>query len=80
MDPAYMYARRAPDIDDLAATFVEQEVGRYDWKNNWEEYKRKPNLNQRVQAWLDLLGVQTEAAALIRSVDELVNRRTGRWV
>lgn len=81
MDPHHHFrARHAPDIDDLAATFIEQEVGRYDWKNNWTVYKSKPNLAGRVQAWLDMLNVRVGASELIAAVDQLVSRNTGRWV
>ena len=72
--------RQETDIEDVAATFVEQEVGRYDWKNNWSVYKNKPALQDRIMAWLRLMDLNTDPSALIAEVDRLSTERLGRWV
>ena len=72
--------RHDPDIEDVAATFIEQEVGRFDWKNNWTVYKNKPSLSDRVAAWLALMDLQIDPSDLIAEVDRLSAERSGRWV
>lgn len=79
--PSLFYSRRhAPDIEDVAATFIEQEVGKYDWKNNWPVYKNKPNLQARVLAWLKMLDIDVCPSELINELDRLHNRSSDRWV
>jgi len=40
--PALMYrAKSSLDTEDAALHFVEEELGRFDAKNNWETLKRK---------------------------------------
>lgn len=68
------------DVEDLALTFVEEELGRYDWRNNWQRAKQAGNLRQRIIDWLNLIGTRhVDPDEIIDVVDRLVVERAGRW-
>ncbi len=83
MDAALLYrpGKHPQDTEDLAYEFIEQEVGRLDWKTNWPKFKANHEgiLVQRVQAWLDYLGIEYDANALIQFLDHMVESRNGKW-
>jgi hypothetical protein len=83
MSDAIMYkpGRHQQDTEDLAYEFMEQEVGRYDWKNNWPKFKANHDgiLVQRVQAWLDYLGIDYDANEIINFLDKMVKTENGKW-
>lgn len=69
-----------PDIDDLACDFMEQSVGRHDWRNNWPKFKEKhPELKQYVKAWLDRFEIDHDPQGLIDFLDRMAVTRSGRW-
>jgi hypothetical protein len=70
----------AVDTEDLALSFIEEEVGRFDWVNNWPKIKESGNARWRVQNWLDALGVEHSADEIVSYLDKLVAERTGRWL
>lgn len=67
----------------MAFMFMEQEVGRFDWKNNWLRFKEKNDARQRVLDWQRAIDPQPEAAhdpdAVIRFLDDYVATHEGRW-
>jgi hypothetical protein len=71
--------RQAVDVDDLAATFAEEEIGRFDFKNNWEAMKGRTDIQQRVQLWLDQINVDNSPDEVIAAIDRLAASRPGRW-
>lgn len=73
-------SRHQVDTDDLALTFVEDEIGRFDFSKNWEAAKRRGNMQERIRIWLDKLNVDTPADELMNAIDRLVTSRPGRWV
>jgi hypothetical protein len=83
MDAAVLYrpGRHPQDTEDLAYEFMEQEVGRFDWKNNWPRFKANHEgiLTQRVQAWLDYIGIDYDANEIIRFLDKMVETTDGKW-
>lgn len=83
MDSAVLYrpGRHAQDTEDLAYEFIEQEVGRHDWKSNWPKFKANHEgiLVQRVQAWLDYLGIDYDANEIVKFIDNMVEKVEGKW-
>lgn len=82
--PHNFKARRADDdVEDLAADFIEQEVGRFDWKVNWPKVKEKhptpDQLRARVQAWLDHMEIDHDPQGIIDYLDTMVAERHGFW-
>jgi hypothetical protein len=69
--------RKNFNTEDLALLFMEEEVGRFDWKNNWEIVKQSGEARQRIENWLMTLGIQADSAEIIAFLDNL--KQTGRW-
>jgi len=67
------------DTEDLALQFVEEEVGRFDFRNNWAKLKETNNVRQRIQQWLEALNVQGNPDDIIAYLDKLVVERAGNW-
>jgi hypothetical protein len=74
-----MFKRPPTDPDDLALDYVENEVGRFDWMNNWPKHKEQRPIRDRVAAWLERLQAQADPDDIIRRIDDLVTKRPGRW-
>lgn len=68
------------DTEDLALTFMEEEVGRFDWKNNWPKIKEQGLARQKVQAWLEALHVEHDPDEIVAFLDSMVTGRSGRWL
>lgn len=69
-----------PDTEDLALTFMEEEVGRFDWRNNWPKIKEQGLARQKVQAWLEALRVEHDPDEIVAFLDSMVTGRSGRWL
>lgn len=69
-----------PEWADEALDFVEEEVGRFDWENNWRLLKQHHNMAERVQNWLDRYGISGDADGIVKYIDQLTLNRSGkRW-
>ena len=68
------------DTEDLAATFAEEEVGRFDFKHNWEALKARTDIRQRVAQWLEQLNVDNNPDEVISALDRMAASRPGRWI
>jgi hypothetical protein len=83
MEPALIYrAKQHPqDTEDIAYEFIEQEVGRLDWKNNWPKFKanHEGTLVNRIQRWLDYIGIEYDPKEIIKFLDDMVAGRNGKW-
>lgn len=71
-------------VADLSLEFVENEVGRHDWSNNWPQYKQKHQtedaLKAFIQTWLEGIGEQCDPSLLVIHIDGLCQSQTGkRW-
>ena len=78
MTPELIFrTRKNFNTEDLALLFMEEEVGRFDWKNNWEIVKQSGEARQRIENWLMTLGIQADSAEIIAFLDNL--KQTGRW-
>lgn len=71
------------DTEDIAAEFIEQEVGRFDWQTNWPKFKAnqgdEAGLKLRIKKWLDYIGIDYPPEELIKYLDTLTKERTGLW-
>ncbi len=79
LTPDLIFRHRSHDVEDIALEFVEQELGRFDWRNNWATAKASGALPQRIQAWLEAVGTNADAQEIIQYIDTLVADRPGRW-
>lgn len=76
----YFRPHSGPETDDLAADFIENEVGRLDWSVNWPRYKAKhPDYPARIQNFFHRLGREVDAEAIARHLDLMVITRPGPW-
>jgi len=68
------------NTEDLALTFMEEEVGRFDWANNWPKLKAQGNARQKVQDWLAALQVEHSPDEIVSYLDKMLAERSGRWL
>jgi hypothetical protein len=75
------YAISGLDAEDLAFVFMEEEIGRFDWKANWEKIKATGTATQRVQDWLNTMQIDNQNPdELVRILDTVAAERSGRWL
>lgn len=68
------------DVEDIALSFVEDEVGRFDWMNNWKKFKLRHNAVSKVRSYLQYLNYpDVKAVDVVKFIDALVDERPGRW-
>jgi hypothetical protein len=79
----YSPSRHQLDTEDIALTFVENEVGRADFQNNWPKFKANQGddaaLRRRVRSWLAYVGIEYDAQAIIDYLDSKVGKIAGTW-
>ena len=71
------------DTEDLAAEYLEGEVGRHDWTHNWPQHKSQHgnSLREKVQAWLKLYEIDHDPDALIAAIDAKIKKDSGKkWL
>ncbi|MHC4332494.1 MAG: hypothetical protein ACYSUV_01940 [Planctomycetota bacterium] len=70
------------DTSDLAAEYIEGEVGRHDWQHNWPQHKNNNGkaLREKVLAWLRHYEVDHDPDAIIKYLDDMHKMRPGKWV
>ena len=81
MDAILQFRNRSvTPIDDLVATFVEQELGRHDWSCNWAVYKvRYPDYLERIRGFFHRLGEDVDPKEVARHIENMIVQRPGRW-
>lgn len=67
------------NLADIAADFVEDELGRLDWMGNWNLIRSRENPVQRIQSYLDTYGISADATQIAAYLDKLVASNPGRW-
>ena len=72
--------RQQWDTEDLALLYVEEEVGRFDWRNNLPKIKATGTLRQRVQNWLAALQVEHNPDEIVSYLDKMLAERSGKWM
>lgn len=72
------------NIQDLAYAFMEDEVGRFDWRINWPKFKSnlgsQENVVNYVQAWLDTASISCNPQSIISYLDTFCSEQVGRWL
>ena len=68
------------ETEDLALTFIEDEVGRFDWRGNWPRIRAAGVARQRVELWLKAIGSSHDPEAIIEFLDRMVHEQSGRWL
>jgi hypothetical protein len=79
LTPELMQRYRHDDIEDVASDFVEQELGRFDWRNNWETAKKNGTALPRIRAWLTSQNSSVHAEDISEWIDTMARDRPGRW-
>lgn len=84
MEPASVYRPgvHPQDTEDIAFEFMEQEVGRLDWRNNWPKVKANlgpDGTRRKVEAWLRYMGIEYDPNLIIAFLDDMVTNRNGNW-
>ena len=82
MDPTAHFAQRhhQSDMDDLVATFVENELGRHDWLHNWPVWKLKnQDYLSKIRSYFHQLGEDVNLEEVARYIDQMIITRPGRW-
>jgi len=67
------------DTAEIAADFIENEVGRFDWTNNWAVIKAREDPVAKVQSYLDAYGLVADARKIVDAVDQMAAENPGRW-
>lgn len=67
------------DVESAACNYIEQEVGRYDWKSNWENHRQQPGVEAKIQAWLDHYEYGGTAAEVMEFIDSTMMKAEGKW-
>lgn len=80
MDPSLHFRRPISEADDLAADFIENEIGRHDWVNNWKSWQKKhPDHKERIRGWLERLGEPHDPQDIIDAIGRMVILTPGKW-
>ena len=66
-------------VAEIAADFIEDEIGRFDWKNNWEVIKTRENPVKRVQDYLNNYSIVADAEKIVNYIDLMTVENPGRW-
>lgn len=78
--PELMFrAKSSLDTEDAALHFVEEELGRFDAKNNWETIKAKGQAEKRIRDFLESMRLDNSPAEIIAFLDRFFAERPGRW-
>jgi hypothetical protein len=71
------------ELQDLAAAFVEEEVGQYDWFNNLKAVKEKlgdKGLRYAIRLWMEETGRTGDATKVAQELDRLAKELpTAEW-
>lgn len=69
-------------LQDIALEYMEGEVGRHDWKRNWQEHKKRhgPALKEKVGKWLKHFEIDHDPQGLIDYIDGELSLRDGKWL
>lgn len=67
------------DVTEIAADFVENEVGRFDWVRNWEVIKEKEDPVAKVQHYLLTYGLMADAREVVNIIDQMARTNPGHW-
>ena len=66
-------------IDEIAADFVEEEIGRYDWRANWQSRSKSGDIHAQISQWLGRHGLNADPLSIIQTLDRWARKRPKRW-
>lgn len=66
-------------VAEIAADFMEDEVGRFDWLTNWQVIRGREDPVAKVQAYLSEYGIAANAQEIVNYIDRMVTENPGRW-
>ena len=69
-----------PEIEDLAYDFIKEEVGRFDWRRNWQAMRKAGTAEKRLTDWLRSINVSHAPEDIVSFLDRMVSHRGGLWV
>ena len=67
------------DTEDAALHFVEEELGRFDAKNNWETLKAKGQAESRIRNFLEALSLDNSPSEIVSFLDHFFANQAGHW-
>ena len=67
---------------DIALDYMENEIGRHDWRRNWQEHKNThgDRLKEKVAEWLKHFEIDHDPQGLIDYIDGELSMREGKWL
>jgi hypothetical protein len=66
-------------VAEIAADFIENEIGRHDWVNNWQLIRDRQDPVQRVQQYLDEYAIAADARQIVDHIDRMARLNPGLW-
>ncbi|MGV0949067.1 MAG: hypothetical protein ACOYB3_00035 [Azonexus sp.] len=69
-------------LQDIALEYMEGEVGRHDWKRNWQDHKKRHGaaLKTKVAEWLKHFEIDHDPQGLIDYIDGELSMKDGKWL
>lgn len=69
-------------VQDAALEYIEGEIGRHDWKHNWEDHKKRhgERLKDYVASWLRHFEMDHDPQGLIDFIDGDLTQQDGKWL
>lgn len=65
---------------DVSLDFMEQEIGRHDWRNNWDKVKEAGDVRAKIKAWLERMAIDHDPQLIVDYLDDLHRNNEGRWL
>lgn len=69
-----------PETEDLASTFMEEELGRFDWRGNWLAIRAAGVAPERIKNWLQAIKSDHDPDTILACLDHMSRTLTGRWL
>lgn len=66
-----------PELNDNVYNFIEDEVGRYDYINNWENLLNRGKAKSVADAWLKRQDLHYVTDDFVRHVTDVINSHQG---
>jgi hypothetical protein len=64
---------------EIAADFVEDEIGHYDWVNNWRVVKGREDVVAKVAGYLREYSLPGDPQEIVNIIDRMASDNPGRW-
>jgi hypothetical protein len=64
---------------ELAADFIEQQVGRQRWKENLAAMVQQNNLRPALTRWMQTMNIQAKPELVLAAISDMLKRSTGKW-